>query len=78
MKKTTTKTRSDFAAFLEFLFGIFVVGGCAYFVFEKGASGWWFLLAVVLLCCEFSTERITVEEEEQIHIEMDGQGRATL
>ena len=27
----------------------FIISGCAYLVFWKGHSGWWFLLAVVLL-----------------------------
>ena len=28
---------------------VFLIGGCAYLVFWRGASPWWFLLAVTLL-----------------------------
>ena len=30
-------------------YNAFLISGCAYLVFWKGHSGWWFLLAVVLL-----------------------------
>ncbi len=33
---------------LIFLWGIFNIGGCAYLVFWRGNSGWWFLLAILL------------------------------
>ncbi len=29
-------------------FESFILGGCAYLVFWKGASAWWFVLAVLL------------------------------
>lgn len=34
---------------LVLAYDAFIIGGCAYLVFWKEHSGWWFLLAVVLL-----------------------------
>jgi hypothetical protein len=30
----------------------FLIGGCAYLVFWRGQSGWWFLLAMILLATD--------------------------
>lgn len=34
-----------------------VIGGCAYVVFWRGQSGWWFLLAVILSSGAYSPEK---------------------
>lgn len=31
------------------IWNLFVLGGTAYLVFERGHSGWWFLLALLLM-----------------------------
>lgn len=35
----------------------FILGGCAYIVFWKGFSGWWFLLAVLLSGSPYSPSK---------------------
>lgn len=35
----------------------FILGGCAYVVFELGHSGWWFALAIPLACMAYSPRR---------------------
>jgi hypothetical protein len=34
-----------------------VIGGCAYAVFWRDASGWWFLLAVLMSVAAYSPRR---------------------
>lgn len=34
------------------VFKAFIIGGCAYLVFWRGESGWWFLLAIMLSSLE--------------------------
>ena len=33
---------------VQLIWDIFLVGGCAYLVFWRAESGWWFVLAVAL------------------------------
>jgi len=33
---------------IYYLYVIFLLVGCSYLVFWKGASGWWYLLAVLM------------------------------
>lgn len=34
---------------IVWLWNIMIIVGTAYYVFERGHSGWWFLLAILLL-----------------------------
>ncbi len=36
--------------FMTLMWDFFLIGGCAYVVFWKGHSPWWFILACCLLC----------------------------
>ena len=33
---------------VDLVWGLFIFGGCAYFVFWMNHSAWWFLLAIIL------------------------------
>ena len=36
------------------------IGGCAYLIFFKGYSGWWFILAILLSTLAYSPEKWNV------------------
>ena len=36
---------------------VLILGGCAYLVFWKGASPWWFVLAVLLSSAAYGPEK---------------------
>jgi hypothetical protein len=38
-----------FCELCQFLWAAFIIAGCSYLVFWKGASAWWYVLAVILL-----------------------------
>jgi hypothetical protein len=60
--KTTIRETNSLGIFLEFMWAIFIVGGTAYQVFEKGHSGWWFLLALAVASTSISTKKTVVEQ----------------
>lgn len=38
-------------AVCDFIWSAAMIGGCAYLVFWRDVSGWWFLLAMLLASC---------------------------
>lgn len=57
MEKKTIRETNTVGIILEFLWGVFVIGGCSYLVFFQGASGWWFVLAVIIANVSISTKK---------------------
>lgn len=47
MKNITTES-SIIGNILEFIWAVGIIFGCAYLVFWKGESAWWFVLAIFL------------------------------
>ena len=43
-------------------YNLIVLGGCSYYVFERGHSGWWFVLAICLLFSVDSKKEIRYED----------------
>lgn len=61
MEKKTIRETNTVGIVLEFLWAVLVIGGCAYLVFFKGASGWWFVLAVIIAQASISTKKTEYE-----------------
>lgn len=41
---------------MGWIWNMFIFGGTAYYVFERGESGWWFLLPIALTASRKSNE----------------------
>ena len=54
---------------LDFIWSVGVIGGCAYIVFWKGHSGWWFILAIALVSSvslyKALAKKYKIEEEDE-------------
>ena len=51
---------SSLTILLKIIWDAIVLAGCAYLVFEKGCSFWWWLVAVIL-CAVFAHSRFTLD-----------------